>query len=120
MRIWTLRSIGAGLAVAATAGALALTTPPAHAAPGECQSTSFGGVSGGYCDKAPLADGSFNHCETVGAFGIKHKRCYQACLDAAGRPYVTDMDLTTPCGTAPAPAPTAAPAPPAAPAAPGQ
>lgn len=89
-------------AIPAIAGCffLAPTAPPADAAPGECQVTSFAGFSGGYCDQAALADGSFNHCETAGAFGLTHQRCYQACLDGAGRPYVTDMDPTTPCVTA--------------------
>ncbi|MCH9768390.1 MAG: hypothetical protein K0U70_11390, partial [Actinomycetia bacterium] len=88
-------------AIPAVAGCffLAPTTPSADAVPGECQVTSFAGFSGGYCDQAALADGSFNHCETAEAFGLKHQRCYQACLDEAGRPYVTDMDLTTPCAT---------------------
>jgi len=86
-------------AAAAVAGCLvgALPAPPAHAAPGECHNISFAGFGGGYCDQAPLTDGSFNHCETASVFGISHQTCYQACLDEAGRPFRTDMDPTTPC-----------------------
>lgn len=89
-------------------------SPPAFAVPGECMTTTFAGFGGGYCDQAPLSDGSFSHCESAMAFGISHQRCYQACLDEAGRPYATDMDLTTPCVTAltadPIPPPALAPA----------
>lgn len=102
-------------AAAAVLGGLSLApnAPSALAVPGECMTTTFAGFGGGFCDQAPLADGSFSHCETASAFGISHQRCYQACLDAAGRPFATDMDLTTPCVTAltAEPTPTAAPAP---------
>lgn len=121
-------------AAAAALGCFSLvpSAAPARAIPGECQTTSFAGFGGGYCDQAPLADGSFSHCETAMAFGMSHQRCYQACLDGAGRPFPTDMDVTTPCVTAltadlapaptaplPAEPPSAAPAPAPAEAAPG-
>ncbi len=79
------------------AAACLLLAAPAYAAPGECQNISFAGFGGGFCDQAPLSDGSFNHCESASVFGISHQRCYQACLDESGRPFVTDMDPTTPC-----------------------
>ncbi|MCH9762225.1 MAG: hypothetical protein K0U75_16445, partial [Actinomycetia bacterium] len=89
------------------------SSPPAVAVPGECVTTTFAGFGGGFCDQAAEADGSFSHCETATAFGLSHQRCYQACLDDAGRPYATDMDLTTPCVTAltATPTPALAPAP---------
>lgn len=101
-------------AAAVALGCLSLppNSPPALAVPGECMTTTFAGFGGGFCDQAPLADGSFSHCESASAFGISHQRCYQACLDEAGRPFATDMDLTTPCVTALTATPTPALAPP--------
>ncbi len=107
------RTLFGAAALALGCMSLPPSSPPAFAVPGECMTTTFAGFGGGFCDQAPLADGSFSHCESATAFGISHQRCYQACMDDAGRPYATDMDLSTPCVTAltATPTPALAPAP---------
>lgn len=77
----------AGAALAATTMAF----PPAAAAlPGQCWSSPFGG----FCDTAPMADGSFQHCVSYGSSEF----CTQACHDPVTNQAIpTDMDVRTPC-----------------------
>jgi hypothetical protein len=64
--------------------------PPAAALPGQCWSSPFGG----FCDTAPMQDGSFQHCITYGSSSF----CTQACHNYATNQAVpTDMDPNTPC-----------------------
>lgn len=87
-----MKKTSAALAAALPAAAMALgmlTSPIAVAVPGQCISTPWGG----FCDGYPQSDGSFQHCH--GAMGFSH--CYQACLDHAGNPVPTDLDLSTRC-----------------------
>ena len=78
-------------AAALTAVGLTLGTAPAAVAlPGQCWSSPFGG----FCDTAPLSDGSFQHCLTYGGSSF----CSQVCHDPFTNQAVpTDMDERTPC-----------------------
>lgn len=63
---------------------------PASALPGQCWNSPFGG----FCDSAPMADGSFQHCVSFGSSSY----CTQACHDPATNTAVpTDMNPNTPC-----------------------
>ena len=76
------------LAVAATAAAL--SAPTAAALPGQCWNSPFGG----FCDSAPMSDGSYQNCVTFGGSSY----CQQVCHDPiSNRAVPTDMDSTTPC-----------------------
>lgn len=71
-----------------------LTAPTANALPGQCWNSPFGG----FCDSQPQADGSFQHCESVGFGSSLYENCFQACHDPVGnRAVPTDYDYTTPC-----------------------
>jgi hypothetical protein len=79
-----------GLLLASVGLMGALSPAQAHALPGQCWSSPFGG----FCDTNPLSDGSFQHCLTYGSSSY----CTQACHDPItnmARP--TDMDPNTPC-----------------------
>lgn len=86
-------SAAALTAVGLAAGVYAPSLPVARAVPGECVSGPFGG----YCDEAPWADGSFQHCEQGGWGGWGYSRCFQACLDPYNHPVATDLDPRTAC-----------------------
>ena len=79
------------LAGAAVLGLVAgLPAVPAQALPGQCWNSPFGG----FCDTAPLSDGSFQHCLSFGGSSF----CTQACHDpVSNQALPTDMDETTPC-----------------------
>lgn len=81
------------LLLATLAGAGLFFAPVATAAPGQCWQSPFGG----FCDSMPMADGSFQHCESVGFGSSLYRNCYQACLDEAGRLVPTDYNYETPC-----------------------
>ena len=69
-------------------------TPAANALPGQCWNTPWGG----FCDGPAQADGSFNHCESIGFGGSRFQNCYQACHDpVSNRAVPTDLDWNTPC-----------------------
>lgn len=72
--------------------AAGLFCAPAAALPGQCWRSPFGG----FCDTDGWKDASFMHCENVGFGGSSYSNCYRAC-DYAGRPVMTDLDMTTPC-----------------------
>ena len=76
-----------GAAVCLSAG---LSAPIAGALPGQCWNSPFGG----FCDTAPMADGSFQNCITFGSSSY----CQQVCHDPiSNRAVPTDMDPETPC-----------------------
>lgn len=79
--------------VVAAAAAVALTLPSAPVAaalPGQCWNSPFGG----FCDSAPMADGSYQNCVTFGSSSY----CQQVCHDPfTNRAVPTDMDEATPC-----------------------
>lgn len=80
----------AGTALAAVWLAAGLGAPTAGALPGQCWSSPFGG----FCDTAPMSDGSFQHCIGFGSSSY----CTQACHDPISNQAVpTDMDPNTPC-----------------------
>lgn len=82
------------LALAVAATAAALSAPAAAALPGQCWNSPFGG----FCDTAPQADGSYQHCESYAFGSSSFQNCYQACHDpASNRSVPTDNDYTTPC-----------------------
>lgn len=81
---------------AAVAAALAvlsaplLSAAPALALPGQCWNSPFGG----FCDTAPMSDGSYQNCITFGSSSY----CQQVCHDpATNRAVPTDMNPDTPC-----------------------
>ena len=78
-------------AAAMATAALLLSPPPtAGALPGQCWNSPFGG----FCDSAPMADGSYQNCVSFGSSSF----CQQVCHDyGTNRPYPTDMDPNTPC-----------------------
>lgn len=78
-------------AAGATAVALAvLSAPVAGALPGQCWNSPFGG----FCDTAPMADGSYQNCITFGSSSY----CQQVCHNPVTNQAVpTDMDPSTPC-----------------------
>lgn len=68
----------------------AYNAPVVQALPGQCWSSPFGG----YCDTAPMSDGSFQHCLSFGTSSF----CTQACHNpATNQATPTDMDPNTPC-----------------------
>lgn len=72
----------------------ALTAPSAGAVPGQCWNSPFGG----FCDSQLQADGSFQHCESVGFGSSLYENCYQACHDpVSNRAVPTDYNYNTPC-----------------------
>lgn len=80
--------LAAALGVLGVVGGL--LAAPAQALPGQCWNSPFGG----YCDTAPLADGSFQHCVSFGSSSF----CTQACHDPVTNQAVpTDYDVRTPC-----------------------
>ena len=86
-----MRGFALGAAVLAAVGlAAGVYAPPAGALPGQCWNSPFGG----YCDTAPMADGSFQHCLTFGSSSF----CTQACHDPISNTAVpTEYDPKTPC-----------------------
>lgn len=79
VRVLAALLVGAGVCAA-----------PAGALPGQCWSSPFGG----YCDTAPMSDGSFQHCLSFGTSSF----CTQACHDPVSNMAVpTDYDVRTPC-----------------------
>lgn len=84
-----LRRRTALLAASLLATGLAFA-PAAAALPGQCWNSPFGG----FCDTAPLSDGSFQHCITFGGSSF----CTQACHDpVTNQALPTDYDERTPC-----------------------
>lgn len=85
------RLLALGAAVATAVGlSAALGAPVAGALPGQCMYSPWGG----FCDGAPAADGSFNHCQSAMGFSS----CFQACHDPISNVAVpTDLDPRTPC-----------------------
>jgi hypothetical protein len=81
------------LAALATAALLATGTalaPAAVALPGQCWNSPFGG----FCDTAPMSDGSYRNCITYGSSSY----CRQVCHDpVSNRAVPTDYDESTPC-----------------------
>jgi len=79
------------LAGAAVLGLVAgLPAVPAQALPGQCWNSPFGG----FCDTAPLSDGSYQNCITFGTSSY----CQQVCHDpVSNRAVPTDMNPETPC-----------------------
>jgi hypothetical protein len=78
------------LALTATGFIGALSPPTAAAVPGQCWNSPFGG----FCDTAPLSDGSYQNCITFGGSSY----CSQVCHDPiSNRAVPTDMDMSTPC-----------------------
>ena len=78
------------LAVGAALGPGAVTAPTADALPGQCWNSPFGG----FCDTAPMSDGSYRNCITYGSSSY----CRQVCHDpVTNRAVPTDMDPDTPC-----------------------
>ena len=64
--------------------------PTAGALPGQCWNSPFGG----FCDTAPMSDGSYRNCITFGSSSY----CQQVCHDpVTNRAVPTDMDPGTPC-----------------------
>lgn len=89
---FTVRRIAAlGAAVLMAIGlAAGVFSPTAAALPGQCWNSPFGG----YCDTAPLSDGSFQHCLTFGGSSF----CTQACHNPlTNQAEPTDMDMRTLC-----------------------
>lgn len=79
-----------GAVLAAVGLATGVYAPSAGALPGQCWNSPFGG----YCDTAPMSDGSFQHCLSFGGSSF----CTQACHDpASNQALPTDMDPNTPC-----------------------
>jgi hypothetical protein len=80
--------LSAALAVLGVLGGL--LAAPAPALPGQCWNSPFGG----FCDSAPMSDGSYQNCVGFGSSSF----CQQVCHDyTTNRPYPTDMDPNTPC-----------------------
>lgn len=79
------------LAAAAGLVFVAVLAPaPVQALPGQCWNSPFGG----FCDTAPMSDGSYQNCITFGSSSY----CQQVCHDpATNRAVPTDMDPSTPC-----------------------
>lgn len=79
-----------GAVLASVGLAAGLFAPTASALPGQCWSSPFGG----FCDTAPMADGSYQNCITYGSSSY----CQQVCHDLiTNRAVPTDMDVSTPC-----------------------
>ena len=82
-----MRRIAALGAAVIAAGVFA---PTAAALPGQCWNSPFGG----FCDTAPLSDGSYQNCITFGTSSF----CQQVCHDPiSNRAVPTDMNPETPC-----------------------
>lgn len=80
----------AGTVGAAVCLAAGLAAPTASALPGQCWNSPFGG----FCDTAPMADGSYQNCITFGSSSY----CQQVCHNPVTNQAVpTDMDPETPC-----------------------
>lgn len=76
--------------LAAVVLAAGVSAPVAGALPGQCWNSPFGG----FCDSAPMSDGSYQNC--VGFGGSSY--CQQVCHDpVTNRAVPTDMDESTPC-----------------------
>lgn len=87
--ITRLASLGGAVLTAVSLAAF-FSAPPAAALPGQCWNSPFGG----YCDTAPMSDGSFQHCLTFGSSSY----CTQACHNPITNQAVpTDMNENTPC-----------------------
>ena len=80
----------AGAVVAAVVLAAGVFAPAAGALPGQCWNSPFGG----FCDTAPMSDGSYQNCITFGSSSY----CQQVCHNPVTNQAVpTDMDPETPC-----------------------
>ena len=80
--------LAAGVAVAATLAVLG--APVASALPGQCWNSPFGG----FCDTAPMSDGSYQNCVTFGSSSYCQQVCHHTVTNQA---VPTDMDPATPC-----------------------
>jgi len=79
-----------GAVMAAVGLAAGLYAPSAAALPGQCWNSPFGG----FCDTAPMSDGSYQNCITYGSSSY----CRQVCHDpVTNRAVPTDMNPDTPC-----------------------
>lgn len=80
----------AGAVVAAVVLAGGVFAPSAGALPGQCWNSPFGG----FCDTAPMSDGSYQNCVSFGSSSY----CQQVCHNPVTNQAVpTDMDPETPC-----------------------
>ncbi len=67
-----------------------LAAPLASAVPGQCWNSPFGG----FCDTAPMSDGSYQNCITFGSSSYCQQVCHNPITNQA---VPTDMNPETPC-----------------------
>lgn len=85
-----LSVLRSSVVVAVLAATALVTAPSPGALPGQCWNSPFGG----FCDSAPMSDGSYQNCVTFGSSSY----CQQVCHDpVTNRAVPTDMDPRTPC-----------------------